>query len=319
MRGNEQSNIASGSDPASASGIYDFDWAQVKRFVEMAKSIGFKKFEWSHLWIYWGVENPIRAYMQRDGKWVMLWPPDTKATSDTYVNFLKQFLPAFHRFLTEEDILATSYFHLSDEPGSAQHVENYKRARNLLRELAPWMKVMDALSHVEFGKEGLTDIPIPVLSSAKDFAKAGIPAWTYYCCGPRGAYTNRLMDTPLAKLRMQGWLFYKLRAQGFLHWGYNYWYKSQTQEMIDPFSEAAGCSWPGWGSGDPFVVYPGPDGPIDSIRWEVFSESLRDYALLQTLGIDPNDRMLDRLVDYDDFPKDVHFVPAMRELLLTGT
>ena len=66
----------------------------------MAKSIGFKKFEWSHLWIYWGVENPIRAYTQRDGKWVMLWPPDTKATSDTYLSFLKQFLPAFHQFLT---------------------------------------------------------------------------------------------------------------------------------------------------------------------------------------------------------------------------
>ena len=81
-------------------GCYEFDWAQVKRFTDMAKSVGFKKFEWSHLWIYWGVENPIRVYTQRDGKWVMLWPPDTKATSDTYLNFLKQFLPAFHQFLT---------------------------------------------------------------------------------------------------------------------------------------------------------------------------------------------------------------------------
>ena len=46
-------------------GVYEFDWAQVKRFTDMARRIGFKKFEWSHLWIYWGVENPMRVYTKR--------------------------------------------------------------------------------------------------------------------------------------------------------------------------------------------------------------------------------------------------------------
>jgi hypothetical protein len=222
--------------------VYEFDWAQVKRFVEMAKSIGFKKFEWSHLWIYWGVENPIRAYTQRDGKWVMLWPPDTKATSDTYVSFLKQFLPAFHQFLTEEDILATSYFHLSDEPGSAQHVENYKRARALLRDLAPWMKVMDALSDIRYGREGLTDIPIPIVSSAQAYIDEKIPHWVYYCCAPHGPWLNRFLDTPLPKVRMSGWLFYRLGAKGFLHWGYNYWHKIEQEVITDPFTEASAAA-----------------------------------------------------------------------------
>jgi len=32
-----------------------------------------------------------------------------------------------------------------------------------------------------------------------------------------------------------------------------------------------GLSWPDWAYGDPFQVYPGPDGPIDiAARWEVF-------------------------------------------------
>ena len=55
------------------------------------------------------------------------------------------------------------------------------------------------------------------------------------------------MDTPLAKIRMSGWLFYHLKAQGFLHWGYNYWYKSQTQQLIDPFAEQAGLRLAGLG------------------------------------------------------------------------
>ena len=283
--------------------VYQFDWSQVKRFTDMAKSIGFKKFEWSHLWIYWGVENPIRAYTQRDGKWVMLWPPDTKATSDTYLNFLKQFLPAFHRFLTNENILATSYFHLSDEPGSDQHVENYKRARNVLRDLAPWMKVMDALSDVRYGREGLTDIPIPIVSSAQAYIDEKIPHWVYYCCGPHGLWLNRFLDTPLPKVRMSGWLFYRLGAKGFLHWGYNYWHKIEQEAITDPFTDASAAAWPGIPYGDPFMVYPGEKGPIDSIRWEVFAESLQDYAMLQSAGIKPDDPLLGPLKSYAQFPK----------------
>ncbi len=299
-------------------GKYEFDFTDVERWTSQALACGANYFEWTHLFWQWGVKTALRIYRDNSEPESLIFPADTGATSDVYRNFLAQFLPAFKAFLDKHGYMEKSFFHLSDEP-SDEHLENYRAAREMLRELAPWMKVMDALSHVEFAKEGLTDIPIPVLSTAKDFAAAGIPAWTYYCCGPKGAYTNRLLDTPLAKIRMQGWLFYKLKAQGFLHWGYNYWYKSQTQDMIDPYTEASGGQWPGWGAGDPFEVYPGPDGPIDSIRWEVFSDSLRDYALLQTLNTDPNDPMLARLLDYDDFPKDIHFVPAMRELLLTGS
>jgi hypothetical protein len=296
--------------------VYQFDWAQVKRFTDMAKDVGFRKFEWSHLWIYWGVENPIRAYTQRDGKWVMLWPPDTKATSDTYLAFLKQFLPAFHRFLTEENLLAASYFHLSDEPSGGQHIENYKRARKVLRELAPWMKVMDALSDVRYGREGLTDIPIPIVSSAQAYIDEKIPHWVYYCCAPQGPWLNRFLDTPLPKVRMSGWLFYRLGAKGFLHWGYNYWHKIEQEVMTDPFTDASAAAWPMIPYGDPFMVYPGEAGPIDSIRWEVFAESLQDYALLQSAGIRPDDPLLAPLKTYADFPKTEEWLRSATEAVL---
>ena len=91
----------------------------------------------------------------------MLWDPNISGFSDTFLNFLRQFLPEFKAFLDREGILDKSYFHLSDEPGDGQHIANYKRARQILRDLAPWMKVMDALSDIEYGKQGLTDMPIP--------------------------------------------------------------------------------------------------------------------------------------------------------------
>src|SRR6185312_3659961 len=94
-------------------GKYRFDWSHVKRFTDMAKEVGFKRFEWSHLWIYWGVKNPVRVYTRHGDQYVMLWPPDISGFSDTYVNFLKQFLPEFERFLRAEGLMDVSYFHLS--------------------------------------------------------------------------------------------------------------------------------------------------------------------------------------------------------------
>ncbi|MFO0791408.1 MAG: DUF4091 domain-containing protein [Pirellulales bacterium] len=299
-----------------APGKYTFDWSQVKRFTDMCRELGFREFEWPHMWIYWGVENGMRVYKRQGDEYVMLWPPDTKALSPTYVNFLKQFLPEFHKFLVEEKLLDTSHFHLSDEPGSGQHIENYKAARHLLRELAPWMNVMDALSDFEYGKQGLTDMPIPIVSSAKAYGDAGVPHWVYFCCGPTGPWVNRFMDTPLPKIRMSGWLFYRLKAKGFLHWGFNYWHAIEQEKLIDPFTEGAAAAWPGIPYGDPFVIYPGPNGPIDSIRWEVFAESLQDYAILQTAGIDPADPLLSDIKTYADFPKNKAWIEhALRKIL----
>lgn len=299
-------------------GIYEFDWSQVKRFTDMCKQIGFKQFEWSHLWIYWGVKNPMRIYKKQGDQYVMLWPPDISATSDTYINFLKQFLPEFHKFLADEQVLDTSYFHLSDEPGGGEQVENYRRARKVLRDLAPWMKVLDALSDIRYGKEGLTDMPIPLVSAAQAYIDAKIPHWVYYCCAPEGPWLNRFMDTPLPKVRMAGWLFYRLGAKGFLHWGFNYWDKMESEAAGDPFHDASNADWPSIPYGDPFMIYPGPDGPIDSLRWEVFSESLQDYAILQTAGIKPDDALLSDLKTYANFPKSEAWIDqALKRVLLT--
>ena len=283
---------------------YEFDWTRVREFVEQARECGAEAFEWPHLWIYWGVKHPERFYTQKsDGSWQLLFEPDSDGFGDRYVGFLKQLMASWHRFLLDERILEISYFHLSDEPGGDEHFANYTRARQLLREIAPWMKVLDALSEVRYGKENLTDYPIPIISSAPDYIREGIPHWVYYCCGPRGAYVNRFMDTPLIKIRMTGWLFYRLKAQGFLHWGYNGWHVIEKDAIVDPFTQFDAGWYPGIPNGDPFVVYPGENGPIDSIRWEVFFESLQDFALLQTAGIDRDDALLDAIKSYADFPK----------------
>jgi hypothetical protein len=302
-------------------GEYDFDWTRTKRFIDMCREIGFREFEWSHLWIYWGAENPVRVYTRKGDEFVMLWPPDISGFSDVFLDFLDQFLPAFHEFLVKEDLLDGAYFHLSDEPGEGRHIENYRKARAILREKAPWMrgKVMDALSSIEYGREGLTDIPIPLVASAQAYIDAGIPHWVYYCCQPTGPWLNRFLDTPLTKIRMSGWLFHKQKARGFLHWGFNYWHVLEREEILDPFQDASAGAWPGIPHGDPFMIYPGKDGPLDSIRWEVFAESLQDMAVLQTAGVKPDDPRLAAIKTYADFPKSEEWLKAAIDAVLLAS
>ncbi|NLF86534.1 MAG: DUF4091 domain-containing protein, partial [Lentisphaerae bacterium] len=73
--------------------------------------------------------------------------------------------------------------------------------------------------------------------------------------------------------------------------------------------------WPGWAFGDTFLVYPGAEGPVDSIRWELFGESLQDYALLQTAGIGRDDPLLAPLRAFNDFPKAADWRPALKAKL----
>ena len=297
---------------------YHFDYSTVKRFVDMAKECGMEYFEWPHLWLYWGVDNPMPIYKNPGKSEELFFSTNGGGFSPEYINFLKQYLASLHDFLQSEGILEKSYFHLSDEPGGGGHYDRYKKARGILKEIAPWMKVMDALSLLDYGKNGVTDIPVPSIHTAKSFAEAGIFHWAYYCCSPTGNYLNRFMDTPLAKIRMSGWLFYRLGASGFLHWGYNYWDALEKDQPLDPYYHGDALRWPEIPYGDPFVVYPGVNGPNDSIRWEIFAESLQDFAMLQTAGIKRDDPLLAPILDYDKFPKSESWLLETIEKILKG-
>jgi hypothetical protein len=299
-------------------GQYRFDWTDVRRFLRIAQEAGLRYFEWPPLFTQWGVKCAVRIYENQGEDEKLLWDPETLATDPVYKKFLSSFLPALHRFLLQEGILSESWFHLSDEP-RGEHLANYRQARELLKGIAPWMTFMDALSDIQFAREGLTDMPVASVDRAMEFVEAGIPSCCYFSCTERGRLLNRVLDTPLTKIRMSGWLFHRWPFQGFLHWGANYWYRVGSQQLVDPFSVQDGENWPYWPSGDTFVIYPGEKGPIDSIRWEVFAESLQDQALLQTLGVEPKGRALAMLHSFEDFPKSEAWIHSTRKAILLAS
>lgn len=303
---------------------YLFDWSNVLRWIRMAKEIGFKRFLFGHFFTQWGAANPPRIYENYDdpndyeGK--ELWPKDTPNTDPVYEAFLDQLFPELKKLLEAEGIYEGSLFHLSDEPlATEENLKNYRNGRAMVKKLAPWITCIDAINHMEYVDEGMTDIAIAGLQVTNKFRERGLEHYAYFCCGPRGTWLNRLMDTPLTKIRASGWLAYFLNALGILHWGYNSWYKLCTDILINPYAVTHGHDYPMIPHGDCYMVYPGEDGPVDSIRWEIFGESMTDFALLNSLNIDKDSPVFKyNFLEYDKFPKNSEWYKGIRREILEG-
>lgn len=270
-------------DVKAECGHWTFDYGRVLKFMRLAQRCGMKYFEMSHLFTQWGAEHPPLIMAEKDGarERVFGWQDDSLGKD--YVSFLREFLTTFVRFLREngyeEDRVV---FHISDEP-NCNHLKRYLRLRTIVKECLGEYKVLDALSDYEFYAKGGVDIPVSTTDHAPVFLKNGVrDLWVYYCCGQGGEYlSNRFMAMPLQRTRILGYQLYLAGCKGFLHWGYNFYNSALSERGIDPYlvTDADGS----FQSGDSFIVYPGKDGPLDSMRHEAMADAVQDYRMLLLL------------------------------------
>ncbi|MDD6236808.1 MAG: DUF4091 domain-containing protein [Clostridiales bacterium] len=263
-------------------GKYHFDFVQLKRFMDLAWDCGIRYYEISHLFTQWGAQHAPKIVIKENGQEKKRFGWYTDARSQEYVSFINCFLLALKEHLKKEGRLDQCWFHISDEPSVAA-LESYRCARDSVRDILRDCRTMDALSDIAFYKEGLVPHPIPSTDHIDAFLEANIPhLWTYYCCGQTVDVSNRMMAMPSVRNRILGWQLYRYQIEGFLQWGYNFWFTFLSREFIDPYAVTdAGEMFP---SGDAFIVYPGENGqPVSSIRQKVFYESLQDMRALQLL------------------------------------
>lgn len=298
---------------------YSFGFDRLKMWVEMCNELGVKYFEFSHLFTQWGAKHAPKIVAQVNGLEERVFGWDTDATGEAYKNFLAQFLPQLVAFIRANGLEERSYFHVSDEPGE-QHIPTYESASSWLRQFLGDFPMMDALSSYEFYERGLVKKPIPASNHIEHFLEHEVPdLWTYYCCSQYKEVSNRFMCMPSARSRVLGMQLYKFNIAGFLHWGYNFYYSQYSRYPIDPYRVTdAGHAFP---SGDPFVVYPGPEGPIESLRLEVFYEALQDLRALQKLeSLIGRDQVLQLVeegleepITFSVYPRDAQWLLAKRD------
>lgn len=257
---------------------YAFGFDKLRRWIETAKRSGMKYYELSHLFTQWGAKHAPKI-VDVNGKKLFGWK--TAAGGKKYRSFLTQFAAALDTVLKEEGIKEYCWVHTSDEP-NLMHLRPYGKASRLLKELFPDYNMFDALSDYKFFKKGLVKTPVPSLNHAEPFIGNVENLWTYYCCGQYKGTSNRFMAMPSYRNRILGLQLYKFRCQGFLQWGYNFWYSQHSKHEINPFETTDALE--AFPSGDAYVVYPGEDGkPLCSLRFKVFRDAHQDLRALRLL------------------------------------
>ena len=191
-------------------------------------------------------------------------------------------MPELGRVLQKNDWLKRAYFHISDEPYE-NSLGTYQFASELFRANLPGARFIDALSRTEFFERNLVSIPVPANNHLDDFMHLDVPErWTYYCVSQYRDVPNQFINMYSARNRILGLLLYVYNVEGFLHWGFNFYFSQYSLFPIDPYQDTTASH--GFPAGDAFKVYPGKNGiPEDSIRHEVFFEGVQDLAALQLL------------------------------------
>ncbi|NKB71612.1 MAG: DUF4091 domain-containing protein [Candidatus Latescibacteria bacterium] len=297
---------------------YSFNFKRLDRWVKMADKAGVRYFEMAHLFTQWGAAHCPKIIARENGRQRKIFGWADKASGTKYRNFLDQFLSALVRYIDRRGLRRRCYFHVSDEP-SPQHLETFAEAAAMIRGHLKGFPFIDALSSPEFYRRGLVPHPIPASNHIEPFVELGVKnLWTYYCVSQWDQVANRFFCMPSARNRILGAQLFKYDLAGFLQWGFNFWYTQYSKRSLDPFRETdAGGAFP---SGDAFLVYPGAEGPIDSLRGEVFLEGLQDQRALQLLEklqgrpktLALLERGLDEPITMKQYPRDEAWLLGMR-------
>lgn len=293
---------------------YEFGFEKLARWIDICQRCGIEYFEMAHLFTQWGAEHAPKIVADVNGEKVKIFGWETNLADGEYRRFLEQLIPQLSKVLKDLGVDKNTYFHISDEP-SEKHLESYKAAREMVADLLGDFPVLDALSHYDFYEQGLTKVPVPAIDRIEPFfEKRPSEMWTYYCCGQMNKVTNRFFSMPSARNRIAGVQFYKYEIDGFLHWGYNFYNNQFSHGKINPFMVTdANMAFP---SGDSYSVYPGEDGPLLSLRAEVFADGLRDMRALKFLeSLTDRQTVLNLIGDVTltEYPLDAQYLVSLRE------
>lgn len=300
-----------------SNGNYHFDFSLLKRWIRLCQDKGILYFEISHLFTQWGAKHAPKVMATVDGEYKKIFGWETDALGEEYRSFLGAFLPELVAFLKAEGIWEQCYFHVSDEPHEEDE-EQYLAVKQMLLPFVPKERIMDALSSYSFYEKSIVQTPIVSTSAMDTFMDHGIrDLWTYYCVGQREAVSNRFMALPAYRNRVLGVQLYKNNIQGFLQWGFNFWYTQFSKAVIDPYADT--CSGGAYPSGDAFIVYPldGEGNVVCSTRLYVFNEGLQDMRALRLLEqLTDRQTVMDLLIKYvrfDTYPRGAKFLLRLRK------
>ena len=306
----------------SADGNLAVDFARFDRWVTVFKEEGvIGRIEGGHIGGRkggWESDFAVQCRQVKEGQVVSSSVDPASAEANA---FYAWFFPTLIAHLRENRWLDSYMQHLADEP-IEPNVGTYRAMAELARKYGPELRIIEACHTKELA--GAMDIWVPQLNYLhEDFEhyqarqSKGEEVWFYTCVFPQGEYANRFIELPLIKTCLLHGINFRYGARGYLHWGYNQW----TDDSPFTHTTRPHGGPPYLPAGDPWVVYPGKDGPLDSIRFEAMRDGIADHELLCMLrerdAAAAQRLVSNHILDFDRYDTDIEAFRATRRELLT--
>ena len=230
----------------------------------------------SYLFDELGMRNAKLPYGKRGGGHKHVYPfiglelgtPEFDAAFEDY-------LVQAREHLQEKGWLDGLDCYIFDEP-DAERIEVISRTAPILRRALPEMRIFPACARNTSSLVGVLNAWCPPVAyfgtAVGDFSVANVAAgrargdlyWWYN-------QEDNCIGAPIVTHRALLWASWQAGLTGYFVWTINNWGNK-------------GMSWSTvFEIGEAMVIYPGKDGPVDSLRWEQTREGLEDYEYLLML------------------------------------
>jgi hypothetical protein len=194
------------------------------------------------------------------------------------------FLTDFARHLRDRGWFDRTWVCPTDEPQdvyTGRALSDFAHATELLRRADPEFRTTVAIDNLKSAQTLQPYIDRYVFKLRQDvynhdFARdrmaEGQRVEWYICCHPERP--NTFITGDLTEAVAIGWMTFRENLGGLLRWSYTAW-------PTDPFGKPESDGK--YTAGDLFIVYPGENGPLASVRWEALLEGIQDFELLHML------------------------------------
>ncbi|WP_214317575.1 DUF4091 domain-containing protein [Nonomuraea sediminis] len=182
------------------------------------------------------------------------------------------FLRAFEQHVTATGLLEHTWLSFDERPSDMMKV-----VKDFVHEVAPAfdnrISVAGSINTEAIASNLSVDwggIDQMTPEKAEERRKAG-KTTTFYVYG-WPPHPNTFSYSPAVEARMLPWIAAQRHLDGFLRWSYNSWTSHPFEQPVHIFTQ-----------GDEYLVYPGLNGPMSSIRWEQLKDGIEDYELVAQL------------------------------------
>ncbi len=248
---------------------FTFDFARFDKFVETARRAGAGPEIGAYSMLAFQDAEHITYTDARTGKQVY---ENVELGGPRWRQAWQAFLDSFQSHLEKRGWLGDTWLSFDERP-----IETMTVVRDFVHEVAPVfdqriavagsLSTKDIASNLSVDWGGIDQVTPELVHRRRAEGKTT----TFYVYG-LPAHPNTLSYSPAVESRMLPWIAASKELDGFLRWAYNSWPEDVFNDPVFIFSQ-----------GDEYMVYPGANGPMSSIRWEQLREGIEDFELVGQL------------------------------------